>query len=388
MKAIGTQPLLLYSYIATEMLAPFYASFLIINAILIIAKIIPFLDTVLEMQIGFNDFIRSFSYLFPSIFVNTIPVSAMMGSILCFIRMSNDLEILAFKASGINVYQLLPPIFIVGTLLGVLTSYCTIALIPAGSNAMKQMMYQLTKEKIEKGIKEGQFTVALGDLVVYVNKIDKETNEWQDVWVSDMRGLKTPIITMAQSGQMISDLDKKMITILLHNGSMHKTMKDQSQIITFNNYTLNIPLTPPKFKEGHQSTKTMTMHELNHIVEISGLNSRRGIKSAIQYHRRIAVPFGCLIFTLLGLPLGLHSRPGKRAIGLPLGLLFFVVYYIIDESSKFMAEEHILPVVFSMWMPNMIFFLITVYLIIRTANDKPFLSERLWHTISKFLPAR
>jgi lipopolysaccharide export system permease protein len=388
MKVIGTKPLLLYSYIATEMLAPFYASFLIINSILIIAKIIPFLDTVLEMQIGLNDFVRSFSYLFPNIFVNTIPVSVMMGSILCFIRMSNDLEILALKASGINIYQLLPPVIIVGLLLSILTSYCTIVLIPAGSNAMKKMMYQLTKEKIEKGIKEGQFTVALGDLVLYVNEIDKKTNKWKDVWVSDMRGVTTPMITMARSGQMIPDLNTKKITILLNNGSMHKAQDDKSQIISFAKYTLNIPIVPPKYVPGHQTTKTMTMNELKSTISEYGLDSKRGINSSIQYHKRIATPFGCLVFALLGLPLGLHSRPGKRNIGLPLGLFFFVIYYIVDESGKFMADEQILPVVYSMWLPNMVFCIITIYLIIRTANDKPFLSERVKNSISRLLPAK
>ena len=40
---------------------------------------------------------------------------------------------------------------------------------------MKQLMFQVAKEKIDKGIKEHQFTEALGDLVIYVETIDKET---------------------------------------------------------------------------------------------------------------------------------------------------------------------------------------------------------------------
>ena len=49
-----------------------------------------------------------------------------------------------------------------------------------------------------EGCEELQSTMSIitlacpGDLVVYVGKIEQETGEWQDVWVSDMRGQVIP----------------------------------------------------------------------------------------------------------------------------------------------------------------------------------------------------
>ncbi len=385
MKVISSRPLLLYSYLATEMLAPFFASFVIMNCIFVLVKIIPFLDTVLEMEIGLGDFIRSFSYLFPNMFLYSIPMSAMMGVIICFTRLSNDSEILAFKACGISIYRIIPPVLLVAAMLAIFTSYFSVKLIPAGENAMKQLMYQLAKDKIDKGIKEDRFTVTMGDLVVYVNKINNKTNEWEDVWVSDMRGQETPIITMASTGKMITEMNKMQVTIILNNGSLHKTLKDQSQIVTFDRYTIHIPLQPPKYKPGHQSTKTMTMTELAELAEHDGPDSRRGKRSLIQYHRRLALPFGCLILALMGLPLGLQAGPGKRSSGIPLGLAFFVVYYIVYIIGKTLAEDTSLPVIMAMWLPNLVFLLITVFFIIRVANEKPLLSKRIGENVSESL---
>jgi len=67
-------PQVLYSYLATEMLGPFFASFLVMNCVFFLAKLIPFLNFVLELNIGFADFLRLFSYLFPSIFLYSIPI--------------------------------------------------------------------------------------------------------------------------------------------------------------------------------------------------------------------------------------------------------------------------------------------------------------------------
>ncbi len=239
-------PKLLYSYLATEMLGPFFASFLIMNCVFFLAKLIPFLNFVLDLNIGLADFIRLFSYLFPNIFLYSIPMAAMMGVTIGFARLSSDSEILALKASGISIYQILPPVIIVATLIAILTSYVSIKLIPLSGVAMKQLSYQLLTEKISEGIKEHVFTEALGDVVVYVDKIDKVTGEWSDVWVSDMRGVNNPIVTMASSGTMSTSPENMMVSIVLRNGSLHKPGNDNAQIIQFNQYQINIPLQTSK----------------------------------------------------------------------------------------------------------------------------------------------
>ncbi|PKN21148.1 MAG: LPS export ABC transporter permease LptF, partial [Deltaproteobacteria bacterium HGW-Deltaproteobacteria-3] len=45
-------PVLLYIYIATEILAPFFASFLIINAILFLGRLVPLLNVIFDFGVG------------------------------------------------------------------------------------------------------------------------------------------------------------------------------------------------------------------------------------------------------------------------------------------------------------------------------------------------
>jgi len=238
-------PFLLYSYLATENAGSLFRQLLIMNCVFFLVKLIPFLNFVLDLKIGFTDFVRLFSYLFPNMFLYSIPMAAMMGITIGFSRLANDSEILAFKAGGISIYQILPPVIVVASLIALLTSYFSIALIPVSEVAMKQLTYQLLKEKIDKGIQEHQFTEALGDLVVYVGKINQESGEWRDVWVSDMRGQVIPTITMASSGKMKSEIDRMKITIILRNGSLHRPDTPNSQVVQFDRYQLNIPLQPP-----------------------------------------------------------------------------------------------------------------------------------------------
>lgn len=380
-------PKLLYSYLATEMLAPFFASFLIMNSVFFLVKLIPFLNVVLDLEIGFTDFIRLFLYLFPNMFLYSMPMAAMMGVIIGFTRLASDSEILAFKAGGISLYQIIPPVVVVSAAIALLTGYFSVTLIPKAEIAMKQLMFQLAKEKIDKGIKEHQFTEALGDLVVYVDSIDPDSGRWKNVWVSDMRGQVNPIITMAKSGTMNTELDSMVVTITLENGSLHRPDDLRSQIISFARYTINIPLQPPTVLDGEDvttlSTGSMTMKQLQETATAVGRGTPQGRERLVQYHKRLVLPVGCFILSLLGLPLGLQAGPGRRAAGIPLGLGFFIFYYIIFTLGKVSAEETASSVLVAMWLPDVILLIITLYYIRQAANELPVIPERVKNELAR-----
>ncbi len=380
MKTHSRTPQLLYSYLATEMLAPFFASFIIMNCVFFLVKLIPFLNFVLDLKIGMADFIRLFSYLFPNILLYSIPMAAMMGITIGFARLSSDSEILALKASGISMYQILPPVIIVAAMIALLTSYISIKLIPLSEVFMKQLTYQLLREKINEGVKEHVFTEALGEVVVYIDAIDKSTGQWQNVWVSDMRGVENPIITMASTGSMTSDVSDMMVSITLNNGSLHRPGNESAQIVEFGQYQINIPLKPQTGKATNLKKTAYTLGELlEEAKQTDDLIYQKRL--LIEYHKRLVLPVGCLIISLIGLPLGLQARPGKKAIGIQAGLAIFVLYYIFFTIGKTFAEEGVLPVMLAMWAANALFFLLAIFWIVRISNEKPLIPE----PISQFL---
>ncbi len=384
MKTAYKLPFLLYSYLATEMLAPFFASFIIINSVFFLVKLIPFLNFTLELNIGLSDFIRLFAFLFPNIFLYSIPMAAMIGITIGFARLSSDSEILALKASGISIYQVLPPTIVVAILIALFTAFFSIKLIPLSEISMKRLVYQLMTEKINHGIKEHSFTEALGDVVVHVDKINDKTGEWEKVWVSDMRGVQNPVITMASTGSMKSNIEDMMVSIVLRNGSLHRPGNENAQIVQFERYIINIPLLPPDSKATRLKRSSLTMSELLENSQLETQNTTHKRKLLIEYHKRLVLPFGCLMISLIGLPLGLQARPGKKAIGIQAGLAVFILYYILFTFGKTLAEEDVLPIPIAMWTPNILFLLLAIFWIIRISNEKPLFPEKITRLFGKY----
>jgi lipopolysaccharide export system permease protein len=376
----GRLPLLLYSYVVTELLAPFFASFLIIYGVFFLIRLIPLLEIVLDLGINFPDFIRLFSYIFPHILLYVIPMASMTGVIIGFTRLTNEREILALKSCGVSLRQMLPPVFIMAAVIASLTGFFSVRLIPAGEIAMQQLMYQLAKEKIDQGIKEKQFTEALGEVVVYVDTIDEE-ERWHGVYVSDMRGRQQPIIIMAQRGQMQADIKNMSVTIVLEQGSLHSTEGYDGQTILFHRYQLQIPLRPPTRIGGDDITQrskgSMSQEDLLRAARHPEVHPQDAITFMTEYHHRLTLPVGCLILSLLGIPLGLQAGPGRRAVGVPLGLAFFVFYYIVSTIAKVLVEDGQLAVGPGMWLPNLFFMLVLVMIFRRVERERPLVPERL-----------
>ncbi len=370
-------PLLFYNYLATEMLAPLFAAFIVINGVFFLVRLIPFLNTVLELHIGFADFIRLFSYLLPNMFLYSIPIVSMLGIIIGFSRLANDTEILAFKASGIGILHTVPPVVVIAIFVSLLTGFFSVKLLPTCNISMRQMMHQLAKEKIDKGIKERVFTEALGDLVIHINEIDRETGIWHEVWVSDMRDREIPAITMARYGQMRNDLDQMIVTLTLKDGSLHIPEGNNSQTIRFNQYVITIPLYPAGKDPRSKTRRTMTMSELKEDA-IKNAENALGRDRLTEYHKRLVLPVGCFILSLIGLPLGLQAGPGKRAIGIPLGLALYIIYYICFTMARdFSISQSDINIAATMWTPNIIFFIIALILLRRVADEKQLLPDTI-----------
>ncbi|MDF1577240.1 MAG: LPS export ABC transporter permease LptF [Desulfurivibrionaceae bacterium] len=369
-------PLLLYAYLAAEILGPFFAALVIINAILFLGKLSSLLDVIFGFGIGMADFGRISAYLLPNLMLFSIPMAATLGVIIAFTRMTGDNEVLALKASGISLYRMLVPVVLVACFTTGLTVLTSTLLIPKSNVALKQTFFQLAREKIEKGVQAREFSDHIKDVVVYVERIDKGTGQWRGVFISDHRDRDNPMTIIAKSGSLEADLDDMTVRLVLRNGSIHREGAAASQTIRFGSYNLKLPVTSAAPLQGWDK-KDMSPGELlakagELKVEAAQAPRRRAKLTQIaaglliEFHKRFALSVGCLILTILALPLALQSKPGRSKAGLPLGLFFFFIYYILLSFAKSVAESSTMPVWPIMWAPNLVFAVLTM-LIVRTA---------------------
>ena len=145
-------PRILYRYIFKEICLVFGISLFTFTFVLLVAKIFTFTDLVVNKGVSPVALIHLIGYKLPYFFVFTFPMSTLMATLITFLRLSQDLEITALKASGVSLVQLLPPVLVLSVFAHLATTFMAVFLMPEGNRAFKGLINDLTHQKAYVGI--------------------------------------------------------------------------------------------------------------------------------------------------------------------------------------------------------------------------------------------
>ncbi|MDD5760131.1 MAG: LptF/LptG family permease [Desulfobulbaceae bacterium] len=363
-------PFLLYSYLISEMAAPFLASLAILTAVLFLGRLLQTFALVFALGIGWTDFLRLTLYLLPKLMMFSLPLASMLGVILAFNRLGADNEFLALRAAGVKLRQIVTPVVIFATVVMVCAGYSTTVLMPKGLVNIEILMLKLAREKIDRGLQEQSFSESMAGIVAYVDQIDRATGEWQTVYLYDGRKPKRPMTITAKSARLTADYDNLLLGMHLNDGAIDYLDHELSQHIDFKTYVLNLPVVVPEGVAGGQNNPT-EMSQSRLLAEARKLgDSERSRKLLIEYHQRLILAVGCFILTLLGLPFAARFRPGARQIAVPVGLGSFLIYYILFSFAETLAEQGGgLPLPLTLWAPNFLFLALTAFVVLRMDKE-------------------
>ncbi len=97
--------------------------------------------------------------------------------------------------------------------------------------------------------------------------------------------------------------------------------------------------------------------------------SRQRSKYLVEYHKKFAIPFACLIFILVGAPIGVRAKRGGYGFAMGLSTLAFVFYYMALTGGEDLADRRFLPPWLAMWMANIVFLAFGIWLFSRASRD-------------------
>jgi lipopolysaccharide export system permease protein len=93
-------------------------------------------------------------------------------------------------------------------------------------------------------------------------------------------------------------------------------------------------------------------------------------KYGVEIHKKFSLPVACILFVLLGAPLGVLARKGGFVVGMSLSFGFFLIYYLLLIGGEEMADRNLVSPAMGMWAPNIALFIIAFYLTIRTVRER------------------
>ena len=107
---------------------------------------------------------------------------------------------------------------------------------------------------------------------------------------------------------------------------------------------------------------------------------KSGNKYSVEIHKKFSLPIACILFVLVGAPLGTLSQKGGFAVAIMLGFGFFLIYYIFLIGGEEMADRNIVTPMIGMWTPNVILAFFGGYLTLHSVRERAPISMKWpWH---------
>jgi lipopolysaccharide export system permease protein len=89
----------------------------------------------------------------------------------------------------------------------------------------------------------------------------------------------------------------------------------------------------------------------------------------VEIHKKFALAVACFVFVLLGAPIALRFPRGGVGLTIGVSLFVFALYYVCLIVGESIAKRGLMPAVVSMWMANVIFGLIALWMLVKMGQE-------------------
>jgi lipopolysaccharide export system permease protein len=363
-------------YIFREMLPWFFLTMAVLTLVLFLQKLFRLADLVVSKGATILSTVKVLVFVMPGFLVITIPMSLLVASLMTFGRLSADSEITAMKSSRISLYRMIRPVFLFSVIAFAVTAFTSLVLVPGANSALKAHLFNMVKSRAMVGIEPGVFSNAFDGMVIYVDRMES-LDTMEGIFISDERSAKEPYAIVAKQGALITDQRSMDVTLALRDGAIHTVPREEEAYtkMEFDAARLHLDINNTLVQRGApgRGFDDMGSNELLREIRRARLEGKPSGPLEAEFHKRLSIPFACLVLGLVGAPLGIRrSRSGKSA-GVAVAFLVFLVYYMVLGTAANLAETGTLRPLPAYWVPNGLMALAAGLFVIKKGQETDFM---------------
>jgi LPS export ABC transporter permease LptF/LPS export ABC transporter permease LptG len=363
-------------YVWKELVTPFLLGLLVFTFLLLIDRIFDLTDLIINKGVPVGYVVQLLVYISPAILVLTIPIGFLLSILVAFGRLSADMEIVALKACGVSPLRLLRPVAGFGLLTALLTGYLMISAVPRANYAFKSLVFDIVRTQATVGLKERVFNDTFGNFIIYVDEIAPDQIALRNVFVSDERRPETQRLITAREGRLLSDEVNRRVTLRLLDGTVHETSPQalhKYREVRFRVYDITLVLENALVQQGDapKGDREMSLGELRQAAVQSAALKGNANPYLVELHKKFAIPAACLVFSVLGVPLGIRAHRGGRWGAFVALLPIVLFYYVALTLGENLGDTGRVPPWVAMWAPNVMVGAVALYLLRANLREQP-----------------
>ncbi|MBI5207271.1 MAG: LptF/LptG family permease [Candidatus Firestonebacteria bacterium] len=360
----------LYLYLLKEFFSSFFLGVALFTFMLIIFQAMELMDLIITKGVPKEDVLLLFIYILPSFLAITIPMAVLTGILMTYGKLAQNNEIIALKSAGISLLKIANPIILVSFLLSCLMVLFNDKILPWGNNNFRDLYFKIVYEKTQVAMKEKIFITDFPGYIIYIENLTPKTSLFKDIKIIRFKNNKPENAIFAKSGTLLSDKENMKVSFRLYQGTIHQLSEKFNKRyykINFLHHSINLDLSNTLSNKISRSTGDMSIDELNKEIE-KALPPEKNI-FRVELHKKISIPFACLAFTLIGIPLGVMIKKSGKSVGFGISLILIIIYYAILITGVALGESNKVTPWLAIWFPNFIISISGIFLLFLAVND-------------------
>ncbi|MBN1625931.1 MAG: LptF/LptG family permease, partial [Deltaproteobacteria bacterium] len=354
----------LFRYISLEIWPVFFVSLMVFIFIIMAASMMDIIDLVINQGVSTGRLTKIILWMLPQIILFSLPAACLMSVMLAFLRLAGDNEIIALNASGVSLYQMLPPVIFFSLATYIASGFLAIYGVPWGNRSYKDYKSFITKSKTNLTIKERVFYDEIDNLVFYVNSFSTSEKVMKDIFIVDESNKDTTTTIVAESGMVTTGTTPNTINLHLNNGTVFINEPNSNKASPLNFITLDYPIYLGDIASSsagrEKKPKEMYLRELRSSLKSEDTKPSKRNEIGIRLYEMFSIPAAIFILGIIGAYLGSHVKARGRTAGIIISLIVFLIYYISLMGSRYLCEMGIVPPVIGVWSPVVLLMIISV----------------------------
>ncbi len=348
---------ILRNYFLKEFIGPLFLALGVLTFVMILGNLVKIADLVINKGVNIFSVAKLFLLMIPYLLTYTLPIAALTAVLMSLGRLSSDNEIIAIRASGINLFTLILPLLVVGIILSLILVVFNDRVIPYAHYATRKTLVEVGMKNPTAALEPGVFINSFEKYILFIYRI--EQNKLSNVRIYEPQGENKPTRTIvAKQGECIAIPEKKIIKLKLISGTSDEPDPEKPgnfYKLNFKPYFMTLNLAQAQGKDQiRKKPKDMTIQELeNEIAQLK----KEGIDPAplvTEIQEKISLAFSCLVFILLGSSLAIITRRREKSINFGISFLIIGVYYLLLLGSEALSLQGSVSPLIAMWLPNII----------------------------------
>lgn len=343
----------LNKYISSQFLLTFFMALVVLSFVMSVGLI--FKAVSLISRGASTEIVLRFIWGgFPFTLSYSIPISLLVCSLLVFGRLSSDSEIMAMRACGVSLFNIMRVPLLISLLLSIFCLYLNNNVSPESSYSRKTNRNAIGVNEVAAMIEPGK-TITSESFGTGVSIFVKERkgNNLSDVRIveplenesSAYRELTAKkAIMKAEENNSVLRIDLYDVVINTYSAAGTKDMT--SVVAASLPFQMSIrdeksrnaaPTRRPKDKPSWQLSADLTLNKLFPTDDQNKLKNL--VRSRVEIYSRIVLAFSCFCFVLIGIPLGIKQHRKESYVGLGLSLAVAGIFYLFAILGESLAKH-------------------------------------------------